>query len=129
MLPRLLETSLDLHGFARSMLGAQRLGESEERPAVVRIVPQILTIDRLRSSAFPRRKELGPEQMAHREEPVGRLVVGQPVLLANRDSEGLERDIGVMFGELDSRSGNSRGETQDISGGIVPCARDSANMV
>src|SRR3954469_20188687 len=78
--PGFAKASLDAgRGFAPA-LGPQALEQAEERPSVVRIALQVLTVDGLRIDISAGVDESRPMQLAQRKIPEGRLHVWQLVL-------------------------------------------------
>ena len=92
------------------VLGAKRLGKSEQRPAVAWIAAQVLAVDGLGVGGASGLQELGTEQVAHREEPVGGLVVRELVLLRRPGRQELDGRCVVRARRGDRRLGDRRGE-------------------
>src|SRR4029077_8610227 len=77
--PRAAEARVLRTGLRALALGAQALGEAEERPAVLRVAAQILAVHRLGLGSAPGLQQGGAEGLAHREVPRRRL--GGPMLV------------------------------------------------
>src|SRR5437763_11068 len=82
--PRHLELARRARRLGRSALRPERRAQALERPAVAGIPPQIVPVDLLRARRVAAPEQLRAEQMTRREEPVGRLVVGEPILGRHR---------------------------------------------
>src|SRR5688572_8478069 len=65
--PGFLEAGFDERRLIRFLLRAERLQQSEERPAVLAITPQIVPVDRFRFRGPSRLEQHGAKRMARRE--------------------------------------------------------------
>src|SRR2546423_7248299 len=84
MAPRLLELAFGLRGIFDAALRKQRLPQTVERPAVLRVALEIGAADALGFFEAHRAHQRGAERLARRVEPVRRLVVTERVFSRDR---------------------------------------------
>ena len=101
-LPGLLEALLRPARLGRLPLCCEGLLEPEERPAVLRVLREVLPVDRLSVRRALRLEEERAERLPGREVPGGRLHVVHPVLRGDRRLELRDRgrEIAARGGDL-----------------------------
>src|SRR5712692_7358707 len=80
VLPGGLEAALRVGRLAVAALRAERLGEPEQRPAVLRVLAQVVSVHGFGGRGAAKLEQRGADVVAHRVEPGRRLTVGQAVL-------------------------------------------------